>query len=59
MWYYKVQSLKKDSFIMYWREIFYGVGVIVSIVVIYHFIKEFKKIAREKDDYDGKVDLPD
>jgi hypothetical protein len=43
----------------YWREIFYGVGVIVAIVVIYQFAKEFKKIAREKDDYDGKRDLPD
>ena len=51
--------LKKDMFMHYWREIFYGVGVIVSIVVVYYFIKEFKKIAREKDDYDGKVDLPD
>ena len=43
----------------YWREIFYGLGVIVAGVVIYHFIKEFKKISHEKDDYDGKMDLPD
>ncbi len=42
-----------------WREIFYGVGVIVAIVVVYFFIKELRTIAKEKDDYDGKVDLPD
>jgi tRNA (guanine-N7-)-methyltransferase len=34
-------------------------GSIVKDDYFVHFGKEFKKIAREKDEYDGKVDLPD
>jgi len=44
---------------MNWMQIFYGTGVVVALVVIFFFVKEFRKIAKEKDDYDGKIDLPD
>ena len=39
--------------------IYYGAGTIMSIVVVFFFIKEFDKIKREKDDYQDKMDLPD
>ncbi len=44
---------------MSWMQIYYGVGTIVGMVVIFFVIKELGKIVREKEDYDDKVDLPD
>ncbi len=44
---------------MSWMQIYYGVGTIVGMVVVYFVIMELGKIVREKDDYDDKVDLPD
>ncbi len=44
---------------MSWKLIYYGVGTVVAMVLIYYLFKEFGKIAREQEDYDDKVDLPD
>ena len=44
---------------MHWMQIYYAIGVIVALTVIFFFIKEFRKIAKEKEDYDGKINLPD
>ena len=44
---------------MHWMQIYYATGVIVALMVIFFFVKEFRKIAKEKDDYDGKINPPD
>ncbi len=44
---------------MSWMQIYYGVGTIVALVVVFFVVKEFGKIVREKDDYDDNVHLPD
>jgi len=40
-------------------QIYYGVGAIVGMVVIFFVIKEVGKIIREREDYDDSIDLLD
>ncbi len=44
---------------MTWIHLFYGVGMIVGTIVVISLVREVTKIAREKDDYDDSVELPD